>query len=60
MTLWMEVTQDEYELPVAVADSRKELAEMRHVSANTISSTICHGKRGDYRQSKYVKVKVED
>ena len=31
MTLWLEVTQDDYELPVAVADSCTELAKMRHV-----------------------------
>ena len=62
MTLWLEVTQDIYELPVAVADSCTELAKMRHVSPNSISSTISHVKSGTNRMkfSKYVKVEVDE
>jgi len=28
MTLWLKVTNDKYELPLAVADTKRELAEM--------------------------------
>ena len=28
MTLWLKVTNDKYELPLAVSDTKKELAEM--------------------------------
>lgn len=59
MTLWMEVTQDEYELPVAVADSRRELAELRHTTIAAISCAIYQAKSRKKR-SRYVKVKIED
>lgn len=59
MKLYMEVTLDEYELPVVVADSVKELAEICHVSANTISSCISHEKSMGKR-TKYKKVVIED
>lgn len=44
MTLYMKTTYDEYELPVAVADSPKELAEMIGTSASVVSSSISHGR----------------
>ena len=59
MKVYMEVTKDKYELPVAIADSVKELARIRNVSANYISSRICHCKTNGHR-SKYVRVVIED
>lgn len=59
MVLYMAVTNDVYELPVAVADSPKELAEMLGSDRNTISSTISHAKRRGGR-SRYIKVVVDD
>lgn len=59
MKVYMMVTKDEYELPLAVADSAKELAEITGRSVNTIRSAICHFKRrGGF--SIYRKVEVED
>ena len=43
MTLYMMLSRDEYELPVAVADSSKELSMMTGYSVNTILSSISHG-----------------
>lgn len=40
MKVYLEVTKDKYELPVAVADSPYELAAMRNVSALTIMTSI--------------------
>lgn len=59
MTLWMEVTMDEYELPVAVASSAEELARKIGKTTNNIYSTIYKAKVRGYR-SRYVKVEVED
>lgn len=54
MTLYMMLSRDEYELPVAVADSSKELSMMTGYSVNTILSSISHGYK------RFCKVEVED
>lgn len=59
MTIYMKVTRDKYRLPVAVADSAKELAVLCGVSPNAIYSGFSHEKRGDCKSS-YVKVVVDD
>lgn len=59
MTLWMEVTMDECELPVAVASSAEELARKIGKTTNNIYSAIYKAKVRGYR-SRYVKVEVEE
>lgn len=55
--LYMLVTKDELELPIAVADSPAELGRMIGVNANTISSAISKAEsRGN--KSRYVRVEV--
>lgn len=54
MKLYMKCTTDKYELPIAVADSPRELAKILGTTPNTVSSSINHGRRGWY------KVLVED
>lgn len=56
----MQVTEDEYELPVAVADTVKELAKIVGVKENTIHSSISHMKSGRIKTSIYRRVEVED
>lgn len=58
MTLYMEVTTDKYELPVAVADSVRELAELRGVNRCTIFKALWLVKNGGRIKSKYIKVEV--
>ena len=60
MTIWMKVTKDEYELPVAVADSPMELARILGISSNTINSSISHVKTGKIKTSVFKKVEVDD
>ena len=45
MTLYLAVTADKYELPVYVADSRKEMAEWYGVSGDWITTAICNYNR---------------
>ena len=52
--IYMEVTQDEYELPVAVADSASELARMAGVSPEMVR---VHTKRPGGR---FVRVEADD
>ena len=59
MVLYMAVTSDKYELPIAVADSPLELGEMLGRSRNTILSAISHAKRWGSRCC-YVRVDLDD
>ncbi len=54
MKLYMKVTKDKYELPLAVADSAKELAAMVGTKENTVNSCISKGYKA------WKKVIVED
>jgi len=47
--LYMRTTMDEFELPVAVAASAKELARMLNVTPNMVSSSISKHYKGWYR-----------
>lgn len=55
--LWMKVSNDKYELPVAVADTAAELANILGVKKNAIYSSISHFERGDSKNCSYVRVK---
>lgn len=54
MKLYMCTTLDEYELPIAVAETRNELARMLGRTVNSIQSCFSHKSRG------YVEIEVED
>ena len=60
MILYMEVTSDKYELPVAIAESPNELAKMTRTSSSIIRSAICHMKESGRVRSKYLKLEVDD
>lgn len=60
MVLYMEITEDEYELPVAVATSATQLARLRGVSVNSIRASISHENAGRRKFSRYKRVEVED
>ena len=58
MTLYMKVTRDEYELPVAVAETKAELARMLGIKRDHVRSAFSHAKK--YKNPTYVVVEVED
>lgn len=60
MVLYVAVSQDKYELPIAVADSARELARMLGVDKCTVSCHITLAKQGKIKKQKYFKVEVED
>jgi hypothetical protein len=55
----MMVTDDKFELPLAVADSAPELAKMVGRNVNTIYSGISHEKHGRIKSSIYKKVEIK-
>ena len=59
MVIWMKVTNDELELPIAVADNTKELAELCGTTPNAIWSSVSHAKVGEISKSPYRKVDVD-
>jgi hypothetical protein len=59
MKLYICVTRDKYELPVAVADTQDELARLCGVSKATIASALSHQRHGRWG-SHYKEVEVED
>lgn len=60
MKVYMKVTRDEYELPLAIADTPAELAEMTGASKNTIFSNIAHQKDGTIRNGSFKAVEIDE
>lgn len=58
--IWIKVTNDEYELPLAVADSAEKLARLVGVKAATIYSAAWQQRKGIHQRSIYQCVEVED
>lgn len=56
---WLKVTLDKYELPLAVAESRQELADILGIKLNTLDHTRSVCKRKGYK-SGYIKVLKEE
>lgn len=54
MHVYMKVTTDDLELPIAIADTAKELAEIIGVHENTVYAGVSRGRKS------YVRVEVED
>lgn len=59
MKVWMKVTNDELELPVAMADSAEQLAEKLGVKKNTIYQLMYRAKKKG-KQTCYRVVDIED
>jgi len=58
--LWVAVEADEYELPLAVAETATELGEMIGVNHRTIRSCISQKFNGRQSGRKYMKVRIDD
>ena len=56
----MAVTPDEYELPIAVADTPRELSRMTGIAAAHIRDMICKHKPGTTLGIRFIKVVEEE
>jgi hypothetical protein len=56
----MVVTQDKFELPLAVADSAYELADILHVDVTVIMHAVSDRYKKKPKESKYKKVWIDD
>lgn len=59
MKLYLRVTKDRYELPLAVAESQAELSRMLGMNKNTVGSAIRNAKKFGW-DCIYKEVEVED
>lgn len=62
MQVWMEISQDKYELPLAVADTAKDLARICGVKLSTVRSSASRahtGRCGDARFCRFRRVEIE-
>ena len=58
--IWMKVTRDKYELPVAVANTASELARIVGTTKNAVVSSVSHLEHGHKKYSSYVRIRLED
>ena len=58
MYIWMMVTRDKYELPLAIADTSRELAELTGFHKNSIANSVLSYETGSKR-SRFRKVRVD-
>jgi hypothetical protein len=60
MIIWLKVTDDEYELPIAVASTARELAQICGTTEGSIVSRISHWHAGRTAKCPYRKVVIEE
>lgn len=58
--IWMMVTSDELELPIAVANSAPELGRIVGVSPKTISAVVNKYDKGKKKTCRYRRVVIDD
>ena len=57
--VYMKVSDDKYELPIAIANSASELARILGIKTEVIYSAMSHARKHGYRTS-YLKVAIGD
>ena len=60
MVLYLAVSPDRYGLPIAVADSARELERMLGLGRGTVVSHISKVRHGTLRKQKYLKIEIDD
>lgn len=58
--LWLEITTDEYELPLAVADTATELAVMSGHCRTKVQRNMWRWKNGKMPRCRYRKVEIDE
>lgn len=58
--MYIAVSQDKYELPIAVADTAAGLSKMLGLDERTVACHLSLVKRGKIKKQKYFKVEVDD
>lgn len=57
--IWMMVSDDKYEFPLAIADTARQLAEMIGSTENNVRSDYCHYMQGRTKSCRYRRVELD-
>lgn len=61
MTVYVAVTRDKYELPIAVSDAATGLSRMLGLKRCTVSAYLSHADHGKVKgRKKYIRVEIND
>jgi hypothetical protein len=60
MKIYMWITKDRFELPIAVADSVPELAKIAGKTVPQVETAISHWAHGKIAHPSFIRVEVED
>ena len=60
MKLYMAVTPDEYELPIAVCKDIHELAKVFGIKPQSVSEAVSRNTDGRKRGAKFIRIEVEE
>lgn len=60
MKIFMKVTKDEFELPIAIADSQAELARMLGMPKAAVNSNYSKIRSGKVKVSTFKEVEIDD
>ncbi|MBE5957725.1 MAG: hypothetical protein E7254_02535 [Lachnospiraceae bacterium] len=60
MNVWMKIEKDKYELPVAVANTAQELANICGTNVHSVMSIVSKTKKGIIKKPTYIKVEIEE
>lgn len=59
MRLYLEITQDKYELPIMVCESAAELARRTGLTENNVYSQISKGRKNNWKP-RFISIEVEE
>ena len=58
--LWIKVTQDKYELPLAVTDTAQEMADLNNISVQAVKASAWSYKADRRKFSSYRSVRIDE
>ena len=58
--VYMLIDNTKYQLPLVIADTAQELADIVGVKRNSIHSAICRLKSGELKTSKYICCEIDE
>lgn len=58
--LYLYVTNDKFEFPIAIADTQKELAEITGISLSAVKAGFSRSNRGLVEETRYKMVEIEE
>lgn len=56
---YMAVTPDKYELPIYVAETAQEMADVMGIKKNSVFSIVCHKRGGVHSGYKLIRINGE-